>query len=55
MTHTERKLKWCLNKAEKEGIKHRGLRGINSDAMMSDKQESRAQSCSYALSHRWGL
>ncbi len=28
MTHAENKLKWCLRKAEKEGIKHRGIKQI---------------------------
>lgn len=32
MTYAENKLGWCLKKAEKEGLKHRGLRKVKPDA-----------------------
>jgi len=31
MSQVENKLKWCLNKAEKEGKEHRGLKKVQPD------------------------
>lgn len=36
MTHAENKLKWCLKKAEQEGIKHRGLKKTEPDSAKSE-------------------
>lgn len=43
MTHSENKLKWCLKKAEKEGVKHRGLKKINPDPHKADDHIKKAE------------
>ncbi len=43
MTHAENKIGWCLKKAEKEGIKHRGLREIKPDLHKADDNIKKAE------------
>ncbi len=43
MGHLENKLKWCLNKAEKEGKDHRGLKKVKPDSKKADKHIQKAQ------------
>lgn len=43
MTHSENKLKWCLKKAEKEGIKHRGIKRIKPNLPKADDHIKKAE------------
>src|SRR3989344_9089184 len=42
MAHLQNKLKWCIDKAKKEGIKHRGLKEIKPDIERSNKHIEKA-------------
>lgn len=43
MAHLDDKLEWCLNKAKKEGRKHRGLRQIGPDEKLADEFMAKAE------------
>lgn len=43
MSHAENKLDWCLKKAEKEGLKHRGIRKNNPNILESNKHIKKAE------------
>ena len=43
MTQTEKKIDWCLNKAQKEGKKHKGLRRIAPNEAEVQKHLVKAQ------------
>ncbi len=43
MTQTEKKIDWCLNKAQKEGKKHKGLRRIAPNESEVQKHLLKAQ------------
>ncbi|MBS3145607.1 HEPN domain-containing protein [Candidatus Woesearchaeota archaeon] len=43
MTYAEKKLNWCLKKAEKEGRKHRGLHIIAQDTRKADDYIKKAE------------
>lgn len=42
MGHLENKMEWCLNKAKKEGEKHRGLKEVNPNIEKADKHIEKA-------------
>jgi len=42
MAHIENKLEWCLNKAKKEGEKHRGLKEVKPSKEKADKHITKA-------------
>jgi len=42
MAHLENKLEWCLNKAKKEGDKHRGLKEVQPDIAKANKHIDKA-------------
>src|SRR3989338_11603271 len=42
MGHAENKLKWCKDKAKKEGVKHRGLREIAPDGTLAKEHLAKA-------------
>jgi hypothetical protein len=42
MGQLENKLKWCINKAKKEGKKHRGLKEIKPDIIKASKHIEKA-------------
>ena len=42
MGHLENKIEWCLNKAKKEGSKHRGLKEVSLDDEKSNKHIEKA-------------
>jgi len=42
MAQAENKLRWCLNKAEKEGKEHRGLKKIEPDMNLANKHLEKA-------------
>ena len=42
MGHLENKMEWCLNKAKKEGEKHRGLKEIKPDIDKAKKHIAKA-------------
>lgn len=43
MTQAEKKVQWCLNKAEKEGKKHKGLRKVPPNDAEVQKHLAKAQ------------
>lgn len=43
MTQAEKKVQWCLNKAEKEGKKHKGLRKVPTNETEVQKHLAKAQ------------
>ena len=43
MTHADKKIAWCLKKAEQEGRKHRGLRQITPDITVSSDHIKKAE------------
>ncbi len=43
MTQAEKKVQWCLNKAEKEGKKHKGLRKVPLNEAEVQKHLAKAQ------------
>lgn len=43
MTQAEKKVQWCLNKAEKEGKKHKGLRQVQANEAEVQKHLTKAQ------------
>lgn len=43
MTQAEKKVQWCLNKAEKEGKKHKGLRKVPTNEIEVQKHLAKAQ------------
>jgi len=51
MTHAENKLKWCLNKAEKEGQKHRGLRKTAPDLNKAENHILKAEHNAAAMNY----
>src|SRR3989344_8428437 len=42
MGHLENKIEWCLNKAKKEGSKHRGLKKVSPDDEKANKHIEKA-------------
>ena len=42
MPHLENKLEWCISKAKKEGVKHRGLKEVNPDDGKAQKHIGKA-------------
>jgi uncharacterized protein (UPF0332 family) len=51
MTHAENKVQWCLNKATKEGRKHRGLRKVKPDLHQVDDHMKKAEHDLEAMEH----
>ena len=43
MGHLENKIEWCLNKARKEGKKHRGLKEVVADKIKADNHIKKAE------------
>ncbi len=43
MAHLDNKLEWCINKAKKEGRKHRGLRQIEPDEKLASEFMAKAE------------
>jgi len=43
MVHAENKLEWCINKAKKEGEKHRGIRIVKPDSAQAERHIVKAQ------------
>lgn len=43
MAHLENKLEWCINKAKKEGEKHRGIKEIEPDSIRAEKHIAKAE------------
>ena len=42
MAHLENKIEWCLNKAKKEGAKHRGIKEVEPDIKKANKHIEKA-------------
>lgn len=51
MTHAGNKLDWCLRKASKEGLRHRGLRKILPDLHKADDHIKKALHNTAAMEH----
>lgn len=43
MVHAEKKLEWCINKAKREGDKHRGIRVVKPDSEQAERHIAKAQ------------
>ncbi|MBS3106135.1 hypothetical protein J4419_00545 [Candidatus Woesearchaeota archaeon] len=43
MGQIDNKMKWCLNKAEREGAKHRGLKRVHPDPALAKDLVAKAQ------------
>lgn len=43
MGHAENKLKWCINKAEKEGEKHKGIKVREPDSIRAGRHIAKAE------------
>src|SRR3990167_5163906 len=51
MAHLENKLEWCLNKAKKEGEKHRGLKEVSPNKEKADKHIKKEEHNFKAMLH----